>query len=392
MKPLKERLMTPGPTPVPERVLQAMASHTMYHRSPKFKEIFAETIERLKRLFKTERDTLILTSSGTGAMEAAVSNLFSPGDSAVVIVGGKFGQRWKELCETFGVNPVVIELEWGKSVNPEDVKKKIEENRNIKGVLVQICETSTGAFNDVKALGEITARYDNVILVADGITAFGVYDIPVDDWNIDVAITGSQKALMTPPGLAVISLSEKAKSRLSRKKWAYYFDLSKEIKNQAKGQTAYTPAVNLIVGLNEALKMIEEEGLENVAKRHEILAKSARAGIKALELELLPEHPANGVTAVKLPEHIDGQKFVSWIRDRLGIVIAGGQEHLKGKIFRLSHMGYIDIFDLLTQLEAVEFALTRMEMYPAYGKAVAAAMETYIELVHQSPIKYRGER
>ncbi len=390
MKPLKERLMTPGPTLVPERVLQAISSHPVYHRSAEFKEIFTNTIKLLKKLFRTDRDTIILTSSGTGAMEAAVSNLFSPGDSAVIVVGGKFGQRWEELCKTFGVNPIVIELEWGKSVNPEDIRKKIENNKNVKGILIQICETSTGAYNDIKAIGDITSEYNDILLIADGITAFGVYDIPVDEWNIDVAITGSQKALMTPPGLAIISMSEKAKTRLSKvEKRSYYFDLEKEIKNQLKGQTAYTPAVNLIIGLNEALKMIEEEGLKNVAERHEILAKCARAGIKALELELLPECPANGVTAVKLPEHIDGQKFVSWIKNKFGIVIAGGQEHLKGKIFRLSHMGYIDIFDLLTQLEAVEFALTRIEMYPAYGKSVKAAMEKYIELVHHKPITYR---
>ncbi|WP_457568915.1 pyridoxal-phosphate-dependent aminotransferase family protein [Desulfurobacterium sp.] len=386
MKPIKTRLLTPGPTIVPERVLQAMSAHTLYHRSPEFKAIFSETIERLKRFFRTERDTLILTASGTGAMETAVANLFAPGDSAVVVVGGKFGKRWKELCEAFGVKPVVIELEWGRAVKVEDIKKAIEKNPNVKGVLVQICETSTGVYNDVKAIGEITSKYDDVILVADGITAFGVYDIPVDDWNIDVAITGSQKALMTPPGLAIISLNEKAKKRLERERSVYYFDLAKEIKNQAKGQTAYTPAVNLIVGLNEALKMIEEEGLENVAERHRILAICAREGIKALGLELLSEVPANGVTAVKVPEGIDGQKLVSWIREKFGIVIAGGQDHLKGKIFRLSHMGYVDIFDLLTELEAVEFALTRMGYRIEYGTSVKAAMDTFIKAVHKRPV------
>ncbi|WP_457568443.1 pyridoxal-phosphate-dependent aminotransferase family protein [Desulfurobacterium sp.] len=386
MKPIKTRLLTPGPTMVPERVLQAMAAHTLYHRSPEFKAIFSETIERLKRFFHTERDTLILTASGTGAMESAVANLFAPGDSAVVVVGGKFGKRWKELCESYDVRPITIEVEWGKAVKPQEIKKALEENPDAKGVLVQICETSTGVYNDVKAIGEITSNYEDVILVADGITAFGVYDIPVDDWKIDVAITGSQKALMTPPGLAIISLNEKAKKRLERKRNTYYFDLAKEIKNQARGQTAYTPAVNLIVGLNEALKMIEEEKLENVAKRHQILATCAREGIKAIGLEILSEVPANGVTAVKVPEHIDGQKLVAWIREKFGIVIAGGQEHLKGKIFRLSHMGYVDIFDLLTELEAVEFALTRMGYRIEYGTSVKAAMDTFIKAVHKRPV------
>ncbi|RKQ63335.1 aspartate aminotransferase-like enzyme [Thermovibrio guaymasensis] len=379
MKPIKKRLLTPGPTMVPERVLEALSRPTLYHRSPEFKEVFLETRQLLKRVLRTEGEVLILTSSGTGAMEAAVSNLFNPGDSAVVIVGGKFGQRWQELCQTYGVNPVVVEVEWGKSVKVEEVKRAIEENPGVKGVLVQICETSTGTVHDVRAIGELLKGYDDVLLIADGITAYGVYDIPTDQWGIDVAITGSQKALMTPPGLAVISLNGKAQERLEKvRDRSYYFNLRKEIKQQRKGQTAYTTATNLVVALNEALKMIDEEGLENVAKRHQILAEATREGVKALGLELLSENPANGVTAVKVPAGMDGQEIVRVAREEFGITIAGGQEHLKGKIFRLSHMGYVDMFDVLTGLEVTEFALKKLG-YTSFdfGSSVRAAMELF---------------
>ncbi len=379
MKPIKKRLLTPGPTMVPERVLEALSRPTLYHRSPEFKEVFLETRQLLKRVLRTEGEVLILTSSGTGAMEAAVSNLFNPGDSAVVIVGGKFGQRWQELCQTYGVNPVVVEVEWGKSVKVEEVKRAIEENPGVKGVLVQICETSTGTVHDVRAIGELLKGYDDVLLIADGITAYGVYDIPTDQWGIDVAITSSQKALMTPPGLAVISLNGKAQERLEKvRDRSYYFNLRKEIKQQSKGQTAYTTATNLVVALNEALKMIDEEGLENVAKRHQILAEATREGVKALGLELLSENPANGVTAVKVPAGIDGQEIVRVAREEFGITIAGGQEHLKGKIFRLSHMGYVDMFDVLTGLEVTEFALKKLGYTSfEFGSSVRAAMELF---------------
>jgi len=382
LKPIKQRLLTPGPTMVPERVLEALGKSTLYHRSPEFKEIFLETKERLKRLFRTQGEVLILTSSGTGAMEAAVSNLFNPGDSAVVVVGGKFGERWKELCETSGVKPIVIEVEWGKSVKLEDIEEALKANADVKGVLVQICETSTGTIHDVKGIGELLKSYPDVLLIADGITAYGVYDIPTDEWGIDVGITGSQKALMTPPGLAVISLNEKAQQRLSEiESRSYYFNLKKELKAQRKGQTAYTTGINLVIALNEALKMIEEEGLENVAKRHKRLAEATRAGVKALRLELLSENPANGVTAVLSPQTINGQDVVRIARKKYGITIAGGQEHLKGKIFRLSHMGYVDIFDILTGFEVVEFALYELGYGNfKFGDSISAAMETYQNL------------
>ncbi len=364
---------------VPERVLEALSRPTLYHRSPEFKAVFLETRQMLKEVLRTQGEVLILTSSGTGAMESAVANLFNPGDSAVVIVGGKFGQRWEELCRACGVKPIVVSVEWGKSVDVEEVERALKENPQVKGVLVQICETSTGTIHDVKAIGELLKDFPQTLLIADGITAYGVYDIPTDLWGIDVAITGSQKALMTPPGLSVISLNERAQRRLLEvEERAYYFNLKKELKQQRKGQTAYTTATNLVVALNEALKMIFEEGLEEVARRHQLLAQATREGVKALGLELFSENPANGVTAVKVPQGIDGQELVKFIREELGITIAGGQEQLKGKIFRLSHMGYVDIFDVLTGLEATEFALKKLG-YGSFdfGSSVRAAMELF---------------
>lgn len=378
LKPIKRRLLTPGPTMVPERVLEALSRPTLYHRSPEFKEIFLETRELLRKVMRTGGEVLILTSSGTGAMEAAVANLFNPGDSAVVVVGGKFGQRWEELCRTYGVNPIVVNVEWGKAVKLEDVERVLSENPGVKGVLVQICETSTGTVHDVKGIGEILKNYPEALLIADGITAYGVYDIPTDQWGIDVAITGSQKALMTPPGLAVITLNEKAVGRLVQNPKAYYFNLRKELKQQPKGQTAYTTATNLVVALNEALKMILSEGLENVSRRHSLLAEATRAGVKALGLELLSDSPANGVTAVLSPEEVNGQDVVKIAREKYGITIAGGQEHLKGKIFRLSHMGYVDQFDVLTGLEVVELALKELGYNKfKFGDSVRAAMEVF---------------
>jgi aspartate aminotransferase-like enzyme len=354
---VKERLFTPGPTPVPERVLRAISQGTMHHRSPAFKEVFTKVREKLKNLMKTSGEVLLLTSSGTGAMDAVVSNLFSEGEEVLVVVAGKFGERWLELAETYRLKPVAVELEWGKSVKPEDIEKAL--GRRVAGVLLQICETSTGAFHDVKKVADVVrALSPDALIVADGITAYGVYDIPTDEWGIDVAITGSQKALMTPPGIAVVSLGERAIEKLrSTKARSYYFDLKRELKNQKEGQTAYTAGVNLVLGIAEALKMIEEEGISAVAERHSALAQAVRAGVKAIGLSLLPENPANGVTAVKLPQEIDGRAFLRIAREKFGAVIAGGQGKLRGKIFRLSHMGYIDAFDILTALHITELAL-----------------------------------
>ncbi len=371
----KNYLFSPGPTPVPPEVSLAMAQPILHHRTNQFTEVFEEAREGLKYVFQTQRDVLILASSGTGAMEAAVANLFSPGDKAVCIRGGKFGERWAEICESYGVIPVNIDVEWGEAVKVEDVAKVIDENPDVKAVLWQASETSTGVKHPTKELADL-CRERGVLSVVDGITAIGVFDVKTDEWGLDVVVSGSQKAFMLPPGLAFICLSERAWEAVESSKCPkYYFDLKKELKNQQKGQTAYTPAVSLIIGLRESIKLIKEEGLENVFKRHSLLAKATREAMKAIGLELFSKSPSEAVTAVKVPEGIEGGKIPKLLRDKYGVVIAGGQAKLKGKIFRVSHMGYVTKFDMVLAISAVEGILRELGYNFELGAGVKKAQE-----------------
>ncbi len=376
----KKYLLAPGPTPVPESVLLAMAQPVVHHRTPQFSEVFKETAELLKYVFQTKEDVLILASSGTGAMEGAVVNLFSPGDEVIVINGGKFGERWGKISESYGLKVHWINVEWGRAVDPETVKDVLAKNQNVRGILCQASETSTTVLHPVKELAELTRERDCIIVV-DGITAVGVVDIPMDRWGIDVLVSGSQKAFMLPPGLAFISLSEKAwrfcdDARCPK----FYFDLKKERKNLARHTTAYTPAVSLITGLREALALIKEEGLENVFARHARLARATREAMKALGLKLLaPENPSPAATGVYVPDGIDGGKFVKYLRDDMGVTLAGGQDHLKGRIFRIAHLGYIDTFDIIIAISAVEMALKRFGHKVELGRGVGTAQEILLE-------------
>ncbi len=370
-------LLTPGPTPVPSEVLLEMANPIIHHRTDEFKKIFKEVCENIKYLFQTNNDVIILASSGTGAMEASISNLFNKGDKVLIIRGGKFGDRWGEIAESYELNPVYIDVEWGNPVNIEDVKAKLNKNSDIKGIFTQASETSTGIKHPVKEIAELIKNNENCILIVDGITGVGVFDIKQDEWGIDVLISGSQKAFMLPPGLAFISLSEKAwkfaeNSHLPK----YYFDLRKERKNLKKGQTAYTPAVSLIIGLKKVLELVKEEGLENIFERNKKFAYAMREAFKEIGLKIFNEKsPSEAVTAVLLPENIDGQKLVKYLREEYKISIAGGQEHLKGKIIRISHMGFISRFDLIVGISAVEMALKKFGYEFEFGKATAKLME-----------------
>ncbi len=354
----KMYLMAPGPTPVPASVLLKMASPIIHHRTPQFSEIFRETAELLKYVFQTTQDVLILASSGTGAMEGSVTNLFSPGDEVIVINGGKFGERWGLIAEAYGLKVYWIKVEWGTAVDPGEVLRLLDEHPEVKGVLTQASETSTTVAHPVSKLAELT-RDRNCLLVVDGITAVGVFDVPMDSLGIDVMLSGSQKALMLPPGLAFVSLSEKAWGFAESSKCPrFYFDFAKERKNLGQDTSAYTPAISLITGLRESLLLIKEEGLANVFKRHDRLARATRAAALALGLKLLaPDAPSNAATGIYIPEGIDGAKFVKYIRDEIGVTLAGGQDHLKGKIFRIAHLGYVDTFDIITAISAVEMAL-----------------------------------
>jgi aspartate aminotransferase-like enzyme len=374
-------LLAPGPTPVPENILLAMAQPMVHHRTPQFSEIFAEVKEGLKHLFQTKHDVLILTSSGSGAMEGSISNLLSPGDEVLVINGGKFGERWGKISEVFGLKVHWINVEWGTAVDPSVVKESLDANPKIKAVMVQASETSTTVTHPVKELAEFTKDRQDCLLIVDGITAVGVFPLPMDEWGIDVLISGSQKALMLPPGLAFAALSEKAWQFAETARCArFYFDFKKERKNLQNNTTTYTPAVSLIIGLRDVLRMIKTDGLEDVYSRHDRLARATRAAMKAIGLKpLAPDSPSNAATGVYTPEGIDGGKLVKYLRDDMGVTLAGGQDHLKGRIMRIAHLGYVDTFDIIVAVSAIEMALYKFGYKLDFGKGVAAAQEVLLE-------------
>jgi aspartate aminotransferase-like enzyme len=374
---LKRYLLAPGPTPVPPEVLLAMAQPIIHHRAPEFAELFGQVREGLKWLFQTTNDVLIIASSGTGGMEASVANFLSPGDKALVVNGGKFGERWGKICKTFGVQVTEIKVEWGHAVNPQQVADALKRDPAIKAVYVQASETSTGVAHDSKALGEVVRAHEGTILVVDAITALGVFDLKTDAWGLDVVVTGSQKALMLPPGLAFLSVSDKAWQLADKaKNGAFYFNLKRERENQIKNQTAYTTAVSMVLGLQEVLRMLKNEGLEKVFLRQAKLARAMREGAKAAGLELFPkDSPSDALTAISSPTGVDGQAIYKNLRVHYGMTAAGGQDHLKGKIFRISHMGYTDSFDIIAALAAIEMVLKGLGHPVKLGSGVAKAQE-----------------
>lgn len=356
----KNYLLTPGPTPIPPEVLKSQAQPIIHHRTPQFEAILKEAEEGLKYVFQTKNEVLIFASSGTGAMEAAVVNLLSPGEEAICIRGGKFGERWTELCEVYGIRPLNIDVEWGKSVDVKIVEEKLN-NSNAKVVFATLCETSTGVTADVKALAEAAHKKD-AVLVVDAISALGAVECKTDEWDMDVVIAGSQKGLMLPPGLGFASVSERAWKFVEQSKSPrYYFDFRSAKKNLAKNTTPFTPAITLIIGLNESLKLIKKEGLDNAILRFKRLSQAVREAMEALGLELFaPDAYSDAVTAIKVPEGVDGGKLVKIMRDQYGVSIAGGQAQLKGKIFRIAQMGYITKDDLIYGLEILEKVLAEL--------------------------------
>lgn len=371
---IKQYLLAPGPTPVPPRVLLAMAEPIIHHRTPQFSALFAEVRERLQALFQTKQDVLVLAASGTGAMESAITNCFATGDQVIVVNGGKFGERWGKLAKNFGLEPIEIKVEWGRPVRPDQIDDALKAHPAARGVLIQGSETSTTAVHPVREIAAITRRRDT-LLVVDGITAVGVYDLPMDDWGIDVLITGSQKALMLPPGLALIALSERAWGRVAASDpRRFYFDLPRERSNQAKNTTAWTPAISLISGLHTALGMMLDEGLPQVFARHERLARATRAAAEALGLRLVaPDAPSPATTGIFVPQGVEGGKLVAYLRDRMGVTFAGGQDELKGKIVRIAHLGYAGSFDIVTAIAALEMALAHFGHTLQFGRGVGAA-------------------
>ena len=371
---IKSFLLAPGPTPVPPEVQAAIALPLVHHRTPQFAAVLAEVQERLRELFGTAQDVLVMAASGTGGMEGAVTNLLSPGDEVVVVNGGKFGERWTKICEAYGVRVHEVVVEWGRAVRPDMVAAALDAHPAARAVFVQASETSTCALHPVPALGDITRRRDT-LLVVDGITAVGVIDLPMDRLGIDVLVTGSQKALMLPPGLAFVALSERAWAATERAHLPrFYFDFRRERKGVAERSTAWTPAISLIQGLRVALGMLRDEGLPNVYARHDRLARATRAAATALGLRLLaPDAPSPAATAVMLPEDVDGTALFRYLRDRMRVTFAPGQDRLKGKIIRLSHLGYADAFDVVTGVAALELALHHFGARVELGRGVGAA-------------------
>lgn len=378
----KEFLMTPGPTPVPAEVLLAQAKPMIHHRAPVYTELILEVLEDLKYAYQTKNDIIIFASSGTGSMESAVVNMFSAGDKVLVASTGNFGERWVKISEAYGLDVVKLEYEWGQKAVPQDIADALAKDSGIKGVLTTHSETSTGVTNDIKAIGEIVKDYPAVLIV-DAISGLGACELRTDEWHCDVVLCGSQKALMTPPGLAFASVSEKAKGHMEKSTLPkFYFSYKKSLDalHKDQPQSPFTPAVSTIQGLHEALKMIREEGMENIWERHRILAMSCREGVKALGLELFgaSDETANSVTAVKAPEGINGQDVVKTMRVKYGITIAGGQGKIKGKIFRIGHCGYYDRFDMITVMAGLEMALKDLG-YPVKMGAGMAATELVLE-------------
>jgi aspartate aminotransferase-like enzyme len=380
---LKQYLMTAGPTPLPPRVSQVMAEPILYHRAPAFVEVYARCLSRLKGVFQTENDVLCFASSGSGGMESAAANLVQPGEPVVVASSGKFGERWHELAEAFGAKVVHHDAGWGNRVEPADLDRVLAQNPEAKVVFTTFSETSTGVVNDVQALTQVAHEHGALIAV-DAVSGLGAVSLPQDEWGVDVVAAGSQKALMCPPGLGFASPNERALERAAATgAGRFYFDWHRTVKGQRKDppDSPFTPAVSLFMALDVALAMIEEEGLANVFERHRLLGRAARQAAKALDLELFgPEDDnANVVTAIKVPEGVDGARVPKTMRDKYGITIAGGQSQLKGKIVRIAHCGYYGAFDILTAFTALEMTLSELGAEIELGAGVGAAQRVFLE-------------
>jgi aspartate aminotransferase-like enzyme len=376
---IKHYLLSPGPTPVPNEVALAMSETMIHHRTPQFNQIFDQARQGLKKLFGTKNDVLMLASSGTGAMEASVANLFSQGDKVLVINGGKFGERWLNIANAFGLNPVELKVEWGQAVKVDAVEKQMKAHPDLKGVMIQASETSTTVLHPVKEIAKLTKN--GPLFLVDGVTAVGVVSIPLDEWGLDVLVTGSQKAMMLPPGLGFIALSDRAWERTKQATLPrFYFDLNLERKNQQKGSGAFTPAVSLIFGARASLDMMQREGLDRVYARHARMSRATRAAATALGLKLLaPDSPSPAATGVYLPDGIDADQVLYYWRDHMNITLAEGQDQLKGKVIRIAHVGYMGAFDVITAVAALEMVLRKFGVELPFGKGVAAAQEILME-------------
>jgi aspartate aminotransferase-like enzyme len=370
--------MTPGPAPVPEDVLLELAQPVIHHRSAEAKQVITDVVRDLKEVFQTQNDVLILTASGTGAMEAAAVNTVPPGGKALVLNAGHFAARWAHICKAYGINAVTLDTEWGQPVDPEQVANALKQHPDTICVFGTLSETSTGTGHPVEAIGKIVAETPAVFAV-DGISGVGAMECRTDAWNIDLLCVGSQKALMLPPGLAFVAVSPKAWDKIEAfDAPSFYFNLKAARKKIKEFDTPYTPAHTLILALRTALKRIKEEGIENVWRRHRIMSEACQAGIQALGLELFSARPAEGLTAFHVPAGVKDTDIRNRLFDRFGITTVGGQDKLKGKIVRVGHMGYVDEVDIIGGLAALEMVLSDLGFDIEPGCAVTAAQQVFL--------------
>jgi len=374
---VKMRLFIPGPTPITPEVQKALSSPMINHRGPEYEALQSEIIENLKKVFKTSNPVIVFPSAGTGAMEAAVVNFLSPGDKVICASIGVFGDRFASIAKAFGAEVVKLDFEWGKAIDPERLRECLDENPDAKALLMTHNETSTGVTNDLKEIKEAIGDRE-ILWIVDAISSLVAIDLPTDELGIDVVVGGSQKAFMIPPGLSFLCVSKRALEMTeSAQMPRFYFDVKSMLKSMERNQTPYTPALPQLFALREALRQILEEGLENVQRRHQLVGEAIRRGVKAMGLKLFGDekYASNTVTAIYNPEGIDGRKLRSLLRTKFGVVLAGGQGAVQNTIFRIGHLGYVDVIDALVALSALEMGLKIMGYPVELGKALREAEE-----------------
>lgn len=378
---MKSRLFTPGPTPVPEDVLLRMAAPLVHHRHPEFRELFARVQENLRYVFQTSERVVTLVSSGTGAMEACIINLLSAGDTIITVNGGKFGGRWGEIARQFGVDAKECAVPWGDAIQPQQIRELLQRHRGVRAVYLTHSETSTGAAIDLQAISATVHEHSDALVCVDGITSVGAHELRFDAWGIDACVTGSQKGLMIPPGLAFVALSQKARAAMEKATLPrFYFDLRRALAAAETNDTPWTPAIALVAALDLALAHMKEEGMERIWERHRRLAMALRAGVEALGLRLFSDSPSHAVTPVWLPDGVSWKPFQSAMKTENGVTIAGGQGEFTGRIFRIAHLGYFDELDMVAVVAALERALVRCGYAVEPGRGVAAVQRTLMGL------------
>lgn len=375
----KQRLLTPGPTPLLPSALHAMMGSDIHHRTEDFRNLYKQVLGDLQHVLGTKNDVLVLVASGSGGLEASTQNFFTPGDEVLVCSAGKFGERWVEIMKSWGMKATVLTAPYGEAVSAQAVEQALAQNKNIKGVFVQASETSTGTQHDVKAMGQAIKKTD-AIFVVDAITGIGTMPLDIEGWGLDVVIGGSQKSFMIPPGLAFVSVSAKAWTAADASKAPrFYFDLKKEKKNAAAGESAWTPNIALLLALGEALKYIKGIGMDKLVENAQLLARATREAVTALGLQLFSSSPSSSVTAVRPPAGMDSGVIIKEYRSRFNAIITNGQGSMKGQIFRLAHLGYFDFHDLFAVIAELELILTAHGQSVQLGKGVAAVQKVYAE-------------